>query len=221
MQAAKGLASAPKNKVLALPCSIPCESVLEREQRAEAGLQVAMQHLCSERLDSQLIGMQSLEQITRSESRACVSKKVLSGPCLEKVLVAAQEDSTSSGSRDFEDEHLNVMKRRAITVVANALSSLTESGDLIPEILRSSTDLKSEAFICCLVETLREFRDAPHEATQAARCMQHLMNDKQVGTILQDMSVASVVSDACDYGATHSALLEQESMKLKVQMRSA
>jgi len=222
LRAAKGCASAPRSKVLPLPCSIPCESLHERERRADAGLQVAMQHLCSERFDSQLIGMQCLEQITRSESRTCVSKKVLSGPYLEKVLFAAQDDASSSDvSSDFEEEHMNVMKRSAMTVVANALSSLTESGDLNTEILRSCTDLKSQAFICCLVETLREFRGSPHEATQAARCIQHLMTDKQVESLLQDMSVASIVSDACDYGATHSALLEHESMKLKVQMRSA
>ena len=222
LRAAKGCATAPRRKVLPLPCSIPCESLHEREQRAEAGLQVAMEHLCSERLDSQLLGMQSLEQITRSESRACASKKVLSGPCLKKVLFAAQEDASSSVvSSDFEEEHMHVMKRSAMTVVANALNSLTESGDLNTEILRSCTDLKSEAFICCLVDTLREFRGAPHEATQAARCMQHLMTDKQVESLFHDMSVMSVISDACDYGATHSALLEHESMKLKAQMRSA
>lgn len=221
LRAAKGVASPPKRNALPLPplpFATSGESNSEREQRAEAGLEVAMQQLCSERLDSQLIGMESLEQITRSGSLTCVSRKVLSGPCLEKVLIAAKEDSSNDDLSDIEEEHMCVMKRRAMAVVANALISLTESGDLITDILSSNSELKSESFITSLVDTLREFREAPHEATQAARCMTQLITDKQVGSILQDMRVASVASDACAFGAISSALLEQESKKLKLQL---
>lgn len=217
LRAAKGLASAPKRK-FDLPSSVPQDTNEQQEQRAQTGLDLALEQLSSERLDSQLIGMETLEQITRCESRAIVSKKILSGSCLQKVMAAAQEDLMNA-TCDMEEEHMNLMKRRAMTVVANALCALGESGDL-NDVLRHSADLQSETFICCLVDTLRDAAASPHEATQAARCMQHLMTVKQVETILMEMSVTAIVSDACTHGACCSALLEQESKRLKIQLGS-
>lgn len=216
--AAKGdTTEAPKRK-FTMPSCIPRDTLEQQQQRAESGLEVALQQLCSDRLDSQLIGMESLEQVTRCESRGHVSKKVLEGSCLEKVLSAAQADATDARC-DIEEQHISVMKRRAITVLANALCAISKLNEL-EVFLEGCAQLKSESFICNLVETLREASTQPHEATQAARCMQHLMASKDVQSVLIEMSAISVVSDACTTGASRSTLLEQESKKLKMQLSS-
>ena len=218
LRSAKGVTSERARPVMAIPSSIPLESPIQQQQRAESALEVAMQQLCSDRLDSQLIGMETLEQITQSASRFCVSNKVLEGECLAKVLAAAQDDAGNAGS-EFEEQHISIMKRRAMTVVANALSALAESGRL-DSLLSECRELKSESFICSLVDTLREASTLPHDATQAARCIRHLLTSKEVEAVLIEMSVDSVVSDACRSGACRSALLEQESKKLKLLLSS-
>lgn len=217
LRSAKGEMSPLPKRVFAIPSSIPQETPAQQQQRAETGVEVALQQLSSERLDSQLIGMESLEQITRSCSRCCVSKKVLDGECLAKVLSVAQDDAGNART-EMEEQHVSVMKRRAITVVANALSALAESGEL-HNVLADCSALKSESFICCLVDTLREASTSPHDATQAARCIQHLLTAKDVESFLIEMSVISIVSEACTLGACQSSLLEQESKKLKVLLR--
>lgn len=215
LRSAKGVTAVPPKRSFPLPASIPRETPEQQQERAESGVQIALEQLCSKKLDSQLIGMESLEHIARSGS---VSKKVLEGSCLEKVLAAAQEDSANARS-DMEEQHMAVMKRRAMTVLANALCSLAQAGEL-DNFLQCCSELKSESFVCCLVDTLRDASKVPHEAAQAARCMQHLMAAKEVETILVEMSAIAVVSDACHSGACHSALLEQESKKLKLQLSS-
>jgi len=218
LRSAKGVTAERVRPVMAIPSSIPLDTPVQQQQRAESAVQVAMQQLCSDRLDSQLIGMESLEQITQSASRFCVSNMVLEGECLAKVLAAAQDDIVNATS-EFEEQHITVMKRRAMTVVANALSALAESGRL-DSLLSGCGELKSESFICSLVETLREASTSPHDATQAARCIRHLLTSKEVEAVLIEMSAISVVSDACTSGACRSALLEQESKKLKLLLNS-
>ena len=178
-----------------------------------------MQQLSSELLDSKLIGMESLEQITRCEASGYVSKKILEGSCLETVLAAAQED-LSNADTQVDEQHISIMRRRAITVLANALCALAQSGEL-EVFLQDCSTLKSESFIVNLLETLREASSLPHEATQAARCMQYLMTSKDVQNFLFTMSVTSVVSEACTIGACRSSLLENESKRLKVQLTNS
>ena len=214
LRSAKGVAPERARPALAIPSSILLDTPKQQQHRAESALEVAMQQLSSDRLDTQLIGMESLEQITQSASRFCVSNMVLEGECLAKVLAAAQDHAGNARS-EFEEQHISIMKRRAMTVVANALSCLAESGRL-DSLLSQCGEIKSESFICSLVDTLREASTSPHDATQAARCIQHLLTSKEVEAVLIEMSAISVVSDACTSGACRSALLEQESKKLKL-----
>jgi hypothetical protein len=219
LRSAKGVTTqAPKRK-LSIPSCIPRDTMEQEQQRAESCLEVALQQLCSMRLDSQLIGMESLEQITRCESAGHISRKILEGSCLGKVLSAAQDDVTNARAGEIEGQHVSVMKRWATTVLANALCALSQSGQL-EVVLRDCAELKTEHFICNLVETLGDASSLPHEATQAARCIQHLLTSKDVLTFLDEMSAISVVSDACSTGAQRNSHLEQESKKLKVQLSS-
>jgi hypothetical protein len=218
LRSAKGSTTqAPKRK-LAIPSCIPRQTMEQQQERAESCLEVALQQLCSERLDSQLIGMESMEQMTRCASAGHISRKILQGSCLEKVLSAAQDDVTNACA-EMEEQHMSMMKRRATTVLANALCALSQSGHL-EVVLKDCSELRSETFICNLVETLGDASTLPHEATQAARCIQHLMTSKDVLTVLVEMSAISIVSEACATGACQSSSLEQESKKLKMQLSS-
>lgn len=218
LRSAKGVTAELPKRTFTIPSCIPRENPEEQLQRAEEGLEVAMKQLGASQMDSQLIGMESLEQITRCECRALISRKVLEGSCLEKVLAAAQDDSANARS-DMEEQHINVMKRRALAVLANALSALSAEGKLA-DVLRSTPELKSDTLVSFLVDEVRECVSAPHEATQAARCLQYLMSEKEVEDILVEMSAVSVVSAACTSGARRSSLLEQECRKLKMQFSS-
>jgi len=217
IRSAKGISQTTKRK-FELPSCIPRQAPEMRQARADAGFEVALRQLSSQFVDSQLIGMESLEQMTRCESRTCISKKVLTGSCLSKVLEATQQSPSALHSTLSED-HESVIRRRAITVLANALSASAESGEL-QSVMDESKMLKSESLINSLIETLRDASTSPHEATQSARCIQYLMTDKQVKMIIMKMSVESIVSEACHFGESQSTLLERESKRLKLQLGS-
>jgi hypothetical protein len=219
LKCAKGVQSmAPKRK-FTIPSCIPRDTMEQKQKRMEDGLQASFSMLDSDRSDSQLLGMESLEQITRScECRSSAAKTVLAGECLRKLLSAAQADG-SEGFTDMEERHSTIMKRRALTVLANALCALSESNDL-KIVLGCTRELKSESLLASLVSTLRESSSCPHEASQAARCMQYLLSAREVEALLVEMSAIGAVSSACTVGVCRCATLERETKKLKLQLGS-
>lgn len=218
LRSAKGDTAKPPKRSFNIPSVVPRDTEEQHQQRAEEGLEIAVMQLCADHLDSQLIGMGSLEQITRCERPGTISRKVLEGSCLEKVLFAAQDDVTNARS-DMEERHIRVMKRRALTVLANAFSALASCGEL-DSVLGCTPELTSDGFASGLVDDLRDCSNAPHEGAQAARCIQYLINSKEVQKLLSEMSAISVVVDACTCGAIRSSLLEEESKKLMQLVRT-
>ena len=212
LRSAQGLKASPTKK-FSIPSCIPRQSHEKQQQCAEDGFEVALSQLSSNMRDSQLIGMESLEQLTRSECRRTISLKVLGEKCIDKILIATRLD-TNDVSTDIEERHFTMMKRRSLTVLANALSALSQAGQL-GGALNDCSQLKCIAFISSLVDTLADSANCPHEATQAARCMQELMIDSEVKKDLVEMSASSIVASACSSGACRSVFLEEEAKKLQ------
>lgn len=217
LRSAQGLKASPTKKI-SIPSCIPRQSHEKQQQCAEDGFEVALSQLSSNMRDSQLIGMESLEQLTRSECRRTISLKVLGEKCIDKILIATRLD-TNDVSTDIEERHFTMMKRRSLTVLANALSALSQAGQL-GGALNDCSQLKCIAFISSLVDTLADSANCPHEATQAARCMQELMIDSKVKKDLVEMSASSIVASACSSGACRSVLLEEEAKKLQEHFKS-
>jgi hypothetical protein len=217
LKSAKGMRSmAPKRK-FTIPSCIPKESIEQKQKRTEDGLQIAFNMLRTDRADSQMLAMESLEQLTRSsESRGIAAKAVLGGETLRK-LVSLAEAGDSDLLSDMEERRVSIMKRRALAVLANALCALSESGEL-SSFLCSTAQLKSRSLVCALVSDLRDSSASPHAATEAARCMQYLMNAKEVEGLLVEMSAMSAVTAACTVGACRNVTLERESKKLKLRL---
>jgi len=217
LRSAKGLKISAKKK-FSLPSCIPRQSPKDQQQRAEDGFRVALRQLNSNMRDSQLIGMESLEQLTRSEYRSAASLKIF-GECIDKILNAIQLDADDASS-DIEERHFTMMKRRSLTVLANALNSLSQANEL-EGLLKAYSHLTSNVFISTLVDTLADSANSPHEATQAAKCIQELMIDSEVKKQLIEMSTSSIVASACSSGACRSVLLEDEAKKLQQHLNSS
>ena len=129
-------------------------------------------------MDAQLLAMQSLEQLTRSTScKTFASKTIMSGPFL-KTLTNLVE-ATQKPQNEFEsvpviqERHEGMKHRLALSVLANCLTALDQSGDLV-SVITGITDFPSETLAVSLLEDLRAADELPHESCQAARCIQYL-----------------------------------------------
>eukprot|EP00934_Nitzschia_sp_Nitz4_P007585 Nitzschia sp. Nitz4//scaffold3_size479765//214112//215309//NITZ4_000090-RA/size479765-augustus-gene-1.566-mRNA-1//1//CDS//3329550728//7575//frame0 len=215
LRSAKGGNVPTRKRSFPIPTSLPKLSTEAKQQRVECGLEVAKQQLESTMVDSQLFGMESLEQLTKCEGRCSAAQRILKEPFVHKVLHSAQADVADASGMD----HSRLMKRRALSVLANALCALSEENQL-ESVLSSTPDLKSSALVASLVNALKEAAAMPHEATQAARCIHNLMIAQEVEGMLMEMDALEVVCKACGTGACQSAFLESECQALRQKMGS-
>jgi hypothetical protein len=164
-----------------------------------------------------MLAMESLEQLTRShDCKAIASKHCLKGECV-KTLVSFVESSDLAHPTDMEASHSFLMKRKALTILANSLCALSESGDL-NDCLGCSSDLKTRSFVSALISSVRDSSLCPHNAGHAARCMQYIAIARDVQDLLADLGALSAASSACAVGACRSLSLERESKKLRLEL---
>lgn len=217
LKSAKGIQCTAPKRNLDIPSFIPRDSPEQKQRRIENGLQNAFNMLHTDRPDSQMLAMESLEQLTRSPASCKIAAKaVLRGECLTRLMTLVQ-DNDSGFLSDMEVRRVAVLKRRGLFVMANALCALSDSGEL-SSLLCSTPELKSRSLVSSLVEDLRDSSSKPHEATQAARCIQCLVNAKEVEAILVETSAMSAVSAALSVGGCRHLTLERESKKLKLHL---
>lgn len=214
LRSAKGMTATPAPKrSFPFPPSIPKATPEEMEKQVEEGLDLALKQLNSPMADSQIIGMETLEQLTTCECRRSAAKAVLEEPCKQKVLSAAQ-CLPSENPEVLYGRHAGVMKRRALAVLANALCALSDAKEL-EVVLGGNPELKSETLVSALLSALRESTTQPHEATQAARCIKHLMIAREVESHLVELSAIEVIHTACRDGACRFSSLERECQELQ------
>jgi hypothetical protein len=191
----------------------------------EEDFRIAQSLLCGHE-DQQLLGLDSLEQLTRSGSESCKSlaaRSVLSYDCLQKLIALLESHfenvAVATSSIDVPNHSL-LVKRKVLTVLANACSALSKT-DLCSVLSASECDLLvSQPVLSMLLATLQEADPKMNDAEQACRCLRSLLVSKDAERTMSEMSVMDAVSNAFNVGFVSHAGLEKESKKLLVQLRS-
>ena len=164
--------------------------------------------------------MESLVQLTRaSNCRDFAANQVLCSQFLSTLvsLIESRESKQDEAGSEMEEKHFAIMHRHALTILANSLAALQDSGELLG-LLGKSNELCSHSLLSVLVSDLNASSERPHDACQSALCIQLLMLREQIKDRLMDLGADSAVSTACGEGACRNAILERESKKLRFQM---
>ena len=200
----------PKKRTFKNPSTLPQRSVEDRQACVQSEFEHSLAMIQSERLDSQALGLESLESMTRTcGATDFLAKSVLKHDCLERLFflleTAAKEDDSQTS-------------RKVMAVLANTLNA---SGPAyLAEVLLSTSHLKAESFLAILLASLRDAAEKPHDACQAARCLQALLISSEVKEAILEMRLMEVLESACSTGCNIHMALEQESQKLMAQLRS-
>jgi len=224
LRAAKG-SSAPKAmRRFTIPGCVPQESVEERKQLIEDDLEIASSLLKKDRLDAHMLGMESLCYLSNA-TKCCsfAAKSILGGECFSTLLCLVQSFRMHEASRDetlsdMEEKHFAMMHRHALTVLANCLVALEESGEL-EQVLSLQKELLSESLLQCLVEEVAQATTRPHDACQAVRCLQSLVRaSSELKTLACHLGASKALDSAHREGVCRHATLEQESGKLQLDI---
>lgn len=214
-RSAKGLTSAPKRKLPPMPSCIPRQSPAEQERRMECGIRMALDMMLSPRADLQMLGLQSLQQITASPSFASLSivDMVLKGDSIVKLLslIVATESLSETEQRTFV-----ASQRMALSVLSQCLKAV--SNDKLSSLLLDVKGVELKDFVSALARFLDSSASTPHEALFATRCLQCMATIPEVEIVLRDMDLQGSVDKACASGAISNVLLEAESEKLRTQL---
>ena len=211
LRSAKGLQPIePQKRRYTIPSALPSRTTEILQQCVHDDYQIAYNMLQSGRSDSQELALDSLEHMTRScEAKDVAAKIVLSCDCLTQLttLLQAEEGFQSS-----------VLRRKVLAVIANACLALNPVD--LAETVSSNESLKDRSFVSMLLSALEDATDRPHDAYQAARCLQSLLVCKDVESIMLEMSAVEVVEFARTAGSSSHNALAEEAQKLMTKLRS-
>ena len=230
LRAAKGLPAA-KRRTYAVPPSMPKTNDAEERLCLEQGLELAASLLKKDRLDAHMLAMESLTHLSRSSKCRClIAKAILAGPLLETLVSLIETWSLCANTNtmmeeekgELEEQHCAGMHRLAMAILANCLSTLEAEGELgtvLAAERHTREQLCSPSLWMALVDELRRAEQRPHDATEAARCLQPLLRNCQEckGQLLECDGVTAA-SIALDAGISRHAQLEQECQRLKLEI---
>lgn len=209
----------PPRKQFTIPSSLPPRPLQVQQECIQNDFHIAYNMLKSDRSDSRLLALDSLEKMTNScHGVSIAATSVLSSDCL-KHLISLLETHMDLAVSDLEGSVAPVLRRKILAVVANACAALTPS-DLADILSANDHDLKARSFLDILLSFLSNAQGRPHDAYQAARCLQSLLISKEVEEAMTEMSAFEVVSSACNVGCRSHQALEMESRKLMNQLRN-
>lgn len=207
LRAAKGEAPRAPSPPLALPKDLPPTPAAEARQHAQAAIGFCERLLAQEsKLDARALAMESLVQLSESPALA---QTVLKSDCVPvlAVLIAEEHDASVDA---VEAEHLHAMRRGALAVLANCYSNLAPTE--LEACLQARSMLVSDSVLRALNHQVATCREAPHEASAAARCLASLAGCARLRPRL--LIQRSVVEAAREEGAHRHAHLGDSASRL-------
>jgi hypothetical protein len=185
--------------------------------------------LKKDRVDANLLGMESLQLLTsqHSSSDAMIkfaSNVVITGGAFSDIkdtissLIAKYSIDGESPNNNVEDSHYEKMRVCALTVLSNALK-FHLSDDLekskIDEILSSDDWLGGHGLLNMLLEELKNAKTNPNEAYLAGKSLQIVLaQSAQIRTQASTSNARKVISDCIEIGSSSYSLLESISKVL-------
>lgn len=223
LRAAKGQPAVPKRK-FALPACVPRESDEAKKSCIESGLECAASMIKSDRMDAHMLAIDTLLHISKAtEKPAFAAHAIICGE-FRSTLLSLVECCRVDRSRaesligEVEEQHVAIMHRNALTIIANCLKALQDSREL-SQVLAEQEDLKSTDFLAALVEDVSASQQRPHDACEAARCLQPLMNAS--GSIrhkVLELGAKDAVDAAAEDGSCRHELLENACKGLRCEL---
>ncbi|KAL7572309.1 hypothetical protein ACA910_017906 [Epithemia clementina (nom. ined.)] len=255
LRAAKGMAApaasaptsrmtpAPQAVALPAPPPVPMPSRMVRpipqdEKDEEAtgevsvreGLSIAAEMLSQKQHHSSLLALETLEQLSRTNNvhQNFVARHLLSGQdgFCNTVVTLIQSDPRDciQAEKDF----MALMRRYALAVLANCVTSLEQSGEFMSVVAQDKQELlTSRSMLMALTSELAAAHERPHEACYAAECLRALLmvaaNNKMNSTtaacsiesLAQELGVLESLSQAQQVGAYHHVGLEGACTKFR------
>ena len=229
LRSAQGLELPPAPmKRRSVPPTLPPRPEETQARCIEEDCNIAVS-LLSGHVDQQLLGLASFEQMTRHSTDSCkmlAAKNVLSFDCLRRLVslleVHFEETAVATATTTPTDvpNHSFLIKRKILTVLANACSALSKS-DMCTVLSESESDLLvSQPLLSMLLSTLQEADPKMNDAEQACRCLQSLLVSRDAENVMSELRAVDAVSYAYNVGCSSHSGLEKESKKLLVQLRS-
>jgi hypothetical protein len=198
------------------------ESKEESEKCTSEGLDLCTALLSgSSRRDAHLLGLESLAQMSQcTKNRAFCAEAILRGGNLSMLisLVESYRVEISANLSSMEREHLVMMHRLSLIVLANCIQALAEeeSRDLLGSCVRDHPQLVELSLLTCLVEQIANAVQQPFEACAAIKCLHGLIAvSENVKQQVLMIGAPKAVQLAQKQGAASCLLLEQESCKLQ------
>jgi hypothetical protein len=151
-------------------------------------------------VDSQLLGMELLEGVSKSPLAAPF---ILKEDCLcklKELIFSTTEDEVLS---ELVAKRASLKKRQALAIIANALAHSESTAE----------SLHSETFVEGVFQCLKQVDD-PHCASQAARCLHSLAASSEAtkAFVMGPLDLSQVLDNL---QTSHHSLLEQACAKLQ------
>lgn len=230
LRAAKGL-SAAKSGGLASRRPLPLPKCVPRQQRSlrdiesctDDGLSIACSLLKSDRLDCRLMGLESLAQLTSdgdipSQQQRAAKSILKGGGDFRDTLVSLVSccDSAAPGimsASPIEVQHNAVMRRCALTVLANCLSAVERE-----EESPSGEFGADDSLVGALVGDVSRCADRPHEACQAVRVLTALAGTCPAVRARVREALMNGRCNPSDDAVGHHDQLREEAARLRLQL---
>lgn len=197
----------------------------DRDKIVDDCLEHAMNLLKSNRLDSDLLAMESLSLVTSSTclDRTCAAQKILCGPLLDNLsrLIKCSSSKTESNDSEsgdaFEDDNCSIMRRKALLILAKCLELVEKSGQLASIIQKDHFQrCDNDELLPALIHELKMASMKPHDACYAARCLQSLVRSSpQIRSRACQLDITGAATCAARTGSMSHFLLEAESSQLR------
>ena len=181
LNAAKGSPATRAPRTFTIPSCVPKETEEQAQANLKEALSIAVNMWRSNKIDAQRLAMESLVQLT-TVCRDSLAHLILCGEFAQTLESIVEKPC---GEHATEDERM--IRRSAMTVLANCLSVLESAGQL-GHVLNQQSFLPS--LVSVLSKDLENSRTTPHEACQAVRCLQHLKTKVPAETRWFAMSVS-------------------------------
>ena len=189
LRAAKGHESRRDVPQFTIPDSIRKTAQSDKVNVDEEALEHSFDLLAKERVDAQLLGMQSLIKL---------SERVPLGNRVTIIINRVNE-------RPADDDEFGVMLRRdALTVLANSLAEC------------QPFELLSDDLLRVLIADLTD--SDLHTAHQAARCLTAICQCRPLKALLTKMGASPATVMAKEEGSSRHKLLEREAQLLQLEL---
>lgn len=224
LRAAKGLEPLMVVQTYPLPSNLPTSPESEERINLEQDLENAATMLKKDRIDAQALAMESLSHLSKSTKCDClVAKTVIGGPLMETIASLVEcwsvckEDARSGEEKvgEVEEQLCSAMRRWAMIVLANCLNALSTE-----EMKEQREHALSPSLLMALVDELRRADERPHDACEAARCLQACIKScpDHCKARLVEYDAEKAASIALDAGTCSHSNLEKESRLLSQQI---